>query len=54
MKKTVLIGLLSLLASPTFAQQATAPDGKWIVFVKPGSGPMIETGADEFKPTELW
>ena len=53
MKKAILIGLLSLLASSAFAQRVTSPDGKWVVFVKPGSGPMIETGIDSIKPTEL-
>jgi len=54
MNQTILIGLVSLLASPLFAQQATSPDGKWVVFVKPGHGPAIETGSGPTEPKELW
>ena len=53
MNQTILIGLVSLLASPLFAQQATSPDGKWVVFVKPGHGPAIETGSGPTEPKEL-
>jgi hypothetical protein len=51
-----------LLASAYWAdaQSITSPDGKWIVFVKTVSGPMIDyggsqaRGADPDQPTELW
>jgi hypothetical protein len=42
------------------AQSITSPDGKWVVFVKTVSGPMIDyggsqaRGADPDRPTELW
>jgi hypothetical protein len=42
------------------AQSATSPDGKWVVFVKTVSGPLIDyggrqaRGADPDQPTELW
>lgn len=31
-----------------------SPDGKWIVFVRATSGEAIQTGADDYKPAELW
>jgi hypothetical protein len=31
-----------------------SPDGKWVVFVKQVSGPLISTGAGEEQPAELW
>jgi dipeptidyl aminopeptidase/acylaminoacyl peptidase len=31
-----------------------SPDGKWVVFVRATSGEAIQTGADDYKPTELW
>jgi hypothetical protein len=50
------LATLSVLAEPPDPQTATSPDGKWIVFVKPGHGPKIETAADgsPLDPTELW
>jgi hypothetical protein len=46
---------LSVLAEPSDNQTQTSPDGKWIVFVKPGHGPKIETfSGDALDPTELW
>jgi WD40-like Beta Propeller Repeat len=52
----LLTASVSLLV-PSFtgnAQSLTSPDGKWIVFVKPVSGPAIGTGADDYQPSELW
>jgi Tol biopolymer transport system component len=31
-----------------------SPDGRWVVFVRAGSGEKIQTGADNYEPTELW
>jgi hypothetical protein len=39
---------------PFYAQSKTSPDGKWLVFVKQISGPLIGWGAREEKPSELW
>jgi WD40-like Beta Propeller Repeat len=36
------------------AQSLISPDGKWIVYVKPVTGRVIEWGADEEQPSELW
>ena len=40
------LAALRVLAEPPDNQIQTSPDGKWIVFVKPGHGPKIETAAD--------
>jgi hypothetical protein len=51
---TALAALRVLTECPD-NQIQTSPDGKWIVFVKPGYGPKIETASgDDVAPTELW
>jgi hypothetical protein len=51
----ILLAALNVLAEPPDNQTQTSPDGKWIVFVKPGHGPKIETAAgDALDSTELW
>ena len=51
----LLMASVSLLCLPTGkAQSLTSPDGKWIVFVKPVSGPSIGTGVGDYQPSELW
>lgn len=52
----LLTALASLLVSlfTARAQSLTSPDGKWIVYVKPVTGDAIGTGADDYKPSELW
>jgi hypothetical protein len=49
------LATLSVLAECPDNQIQTSPDGKWIVFVKPGHGPKIETAnGEDSDPTELW
>jgi hypothetical protein len=50
------LATLTVLAEPPDNQTQTSPDGKWIVFVKPGHGPKIEMASEDgsLDPTELW
>src|SRR5262249_44093781 len=54
MKELVLSAALVLTTFPLYGQSKTSPDGKWVVFVKQVSGPLIDTGAGEVQPAELW
>jgi hypothetical protein len=56
----IIAAMLLVSAYWAHAQLIVSPDGKWVVFVKTISGPMIDyggsqaRGADPDQPTELW